>query len=61
MFGSILTPDYNYTVPLKASVLRNQFKCIYLKIKKYLVKFFLFFSNLHNIQNTLKKKISLKC
>ena len=59
LFVNILTHDDKYSVSVKASVLRNQFKCSYLKIKKKKLKFSLHFQDLHKIWNTLKKKMSL--
>ena len=50
---NILTPDDKYTLS------RNQFKCIYLEIQKYLLNFFLHFWNLHKTWNTLEKKLNL--
>ena len=59
LFVNMLTPDDKYSLSLKASVSRNQFKCSYLKIKKDVLIFFLHFLNLHKIWNTLQKKMSL--
>ena len=56
---NILTPDDKYSL-VKAGVSRNQFKRYYLKIKIYLVNFFLHFQNLHKICNILKEKVSLR-
>ena len=36
---NILTPDEKYCLSVKASVYINQFKCNYLQIQKYLLKF----------------------
>ena len=57
---NILTPDDKYSLSVKAGVSRNQFKRYYLKIKIYLVNFFLHFQNLHKICNILKEKVSLR-
>ena len=59
LFVNILTPDDKYSVSVKASALRNQFKCNYLKMKKKFLDFFLHFPNLHQIFTTLKRKMSL--
>ena len=40
LFLNILTPDPKYSLSVKASVWWNQFKCNYLKIKKYFLNFF---------------------
>ena len=40
LFVNILTPDDKYSVSVKASALRNQFKCNYLKIKKKKIEIF---------------------
>ena len=55
LFVKILTPNDKYSVLVKASVWRNQFKCYYLITKKYFLQFFLHFRNLHKIWNNLKK------
>ena len=60
LFVNILTRDEKYSLSVKASVYLNQFKCIYLPTKKYFLNFQLDFLNLHNIWNTLKKKMSLR-
>ena len=54
LFDKILTPDDKYCPSVKASVYCYQFKCSYLNIKKYFLKFFLHFWNLHQFWNTLK-------
>ena len=53
-----MTPDDKYSLSGKASVWRNQFKWIYLKIKKYFPKLLPHFQDLHKVWNTLKKKTS---
>ena len=58
LFVNILTPDDKYSLSGKASVWRNQFKWIYLKIKKYFPKLLPHFRDLHKVWNTLKKKTS---
>ena len=58
LFVNILTPDDKYSLSGKASVWRNQFKWIYLKIKKYFPKLLPHFQDLHKVWNTLKKKTS---
>ena len=60
LFVNILTPDDKYSLSVKATVQRNQFKCNYLEIKKYILIFFLHFSNVNKIVNTRQKKISLR-
>ena len=40
LFVNILTPDDKYSLSVKSSVYWNQFKCYYLKIKKYFRNFF---------------------
>ena len=60
LFVNILTPSDKYSLSVKASVKRNQFKYNSLKIQKYFLNFFLHFWNLHKLCNTLKKKISLR-
>ena len=45
---------------VKPNVERKQFKCNYLKIGKYFLKFFPYFPNLHKSWNTLKKKMILR-
>ena len=60
LFLNILTPDPKYSLSVKASVWWNQFKCNYLKIKKYFLNFFLHFQNLYKIWNTLKKRWALE-
>ena len=40
LFVNILTLDEKYRLSVKASVSRNQFKCNYLKIKKYFFQVF---------------------
>ena len=55
-----LTPDDKYSLPVKANVYNNQFKCNYLRIRKYFLNFLLHFQNLHKSCNTLKKKLSLR-
>ena len=55
-----LTPDDKYSLSVKASPQSNHFKCNYLQIEKYFLNFFLHFQNLHNIWNTLKKKMTLR-
>ena len=59
-FVNILTADEKCSLSVKASVSRNQYKCNYLKIKKYFLNFFLHFNNPHKILNYLEKKISLR-
>ena len=39
-FVYLLTPDDELSLSVNASVSRNQFKCNYLQIKKYLLRFF---------------------
>ena len=56
LFVNILTPNGKYSVSVKASVWRNQFKCYYLRIKKNFLNFFLHFPNLHKTPNTFKKR-----
>ena len=60
LFVNMLAPDDKYSVSVKASVPRNQFKCNYLKIKKYFLNFSLHFWNLHEIWNTLRKRWASK-
>ena len=60
LFVNILTRDEKYSLSVKASVYLNQFKCIYLQTKKYFLNFQRDFLNLHDIWNTLKKKMSLR-
>ena len=60
LFLNIFTPDDNYSLSVKASVWCNHFKWNYLKIKKYVIKFFLHFQDWHKISNTLTKKMSLR-
>ena len=40
LFVKLLTPDDKCSLSVKASVQRNQFKCFYIKIKKYFLIFF---------------------
>ena len=61
LFVNILTPDDKYSLSVKPSVYRHQFKCSYLKIKKYFLSFLLHIWNLHNIWTTLKKKVTRRC
>ena len=56
LFVNILSPYDKYSFSVKASVLWNQFKCYYLKIKKHFWIFFLDFRNLHQISNSLEKR-----
>ena len=56
LFVNILTPDDKYSLSGKASVWRNQFKWIYLKIEKYFPKLLPHFRDLHKVWNTLQKK-----
>ena len=56
----MLTPNDKYSLSVKASVHRNQFKCNYLEIKKYLLNFALHFRNLDKIWNTFKKTMNLR-
>ena len=56
LFVNILTPDDKYSLSVKASVSRNQFKCNYLKTKKIFLDFFVHFRNRHKLFNTFKKK-----
>ena len=58
LFVNILTPDDKYSLSVKSSGYWNQFKCYYLKIKKYFRNFFLHFRNLDGIRNTSKQKTS---
>ena len=58
-FVKILTPDDKYSLPVKANVYWNQFKCYYLIIKKYFLNFLLHFRNLGDIGNTMKERMSL--
>ena len=60
LFVNIFTPDEKYSLSVKASVERNQFKCDYLQIKKYVANFFQHLRNLRKDRNTLKKKMNLK-
>ena len=60
LFVNILTHNDKYSLSVKASVWHNQFKWNYLKIKKYFMNFLLDLRNLHEIWNTLEKKISLR-
>ena len=60
LFVNILTTDDKYSLSVKASVERQQFKCNYLKIKKYVFNFFLHYRNLHKVWNALKEKMSLR-
>ena len=60
VFVNILTPDEKYYISVKARVSHNQFKCNYLKTKKYFLNFLLHFWNLNITWNTLKNKISLR-
>ena len=55
LFVKMLKPDDNYSLSVKASVERHQFKCNYVKIKEYFPSFLLHFRNLHKITITLKK------
>ena len=55
-----LAPDDKYSLSVKVSPQRNQFKCNYLQIAKYYLNFFLHFQNLHKIWNTLKQKMTLR-
>ena len=48
-FVKILTPDEKYSLSVKMSVWRKQFKCIYVKMKTIFLNFFLNFQNLHKI------------
>ena len=59
-FVNILTPNEKYSLSVKASVERNQFKCSYLEITKLLLNLFRLFQNLHKILNTLEKKMCLR-
>ena len=59
VFVNILAPDNKYSLSIKANVQRNQFKCNYLKTKKYFRNIFLHFRNLHKLWNTFRKKMSL--
>ena len=47
VFVNILTPNDKYSVSVKASVARNQFKCYYLMIKKYFFHFLFCISGTH--------------
>ena len=60
LFVNILTPDEKFCLSVKASVLRNQFKSNYLRIKKDFLNFFLHFWYLHKTSNTLKKRETLE-
>ena len=60
LFVNILTPYEKYSLLVKTSVQRNQFKCNYLEIEKNFLNFFLHFRNLHKIFNPLGKKMSLR-
>ena len=53
LFVNILTPNEKYSLSVKASVSRNQFKCNYLEIEKYFLNFLLDIRNLHRILNAL--------
>ena len=57
LFVNILTPDDKYSLSVKASLWRNQFKYNYLKIKKIFLNVFLHFRNLDKIWNTFNHKI----
>ena len=59
LFVNIFTPDDKYSLSVKASVYRYQFKCNYLKIIQYFLNFFLHFGNLYKIWNPLKQNMSL--
>ena len=59
MFDNLWTPDDKYSLSVKVSVYRNQFKWSFLQNLKYFHNFFLRFSHLHKIFNILKKKMSL--
>ena len=60
LFVNILAPNDKYSVSVKASVWRNQFKCYYLRIKKNFLNFFLHFRNLYKTSNTFKKRWAWK-
>ena len=60
LFVNILTPNNNYSLSVKAGVYRNLFKCNYIKIKIYFLDFSLYFRNLHELWNSLEKKMSLR-
>ena len=56
LFVNLLTPDDKYSLSVKVSVKRKEFKRNYLIDPKHFVDIFLRFSNLHNFSNILKKK-----
>ena len=56
VFVNILTPNDKYSVSVKASVARNQFKCYYLMIKKYFFHFLFCISGTHIKFGILWKK-----
>ena len=60
LFVNILAADDKFSLSVKASVVRNQYKWNHLKMKKYFLDFFLHLRDLQNIWNTLNKKISLR-
>ena len=60
LFVYLLTPDDELSLSVNASVSRNQFKCNYLQIEKYLLNFFLHFLNLYVILNSLKRKMNFR-
>ena len=55
LFPNILTPDDKYSLLVKANVWRHHFKCNYLKIKKYLLIFFLISAIEINLKYSEKK------
>ena len=56
LFVNMLTPDDKYSLSVKVSVKRNQFKPNNLHNPILFLHFFVPFSNLHQISNILKKK-----
>ena len=60
LFVNILRPNENFCLSVKVSVLRNQFKCNYFRIKKHFLNFFLHFWYLHKTSNALKKRKALE-
>ena len=60
LFVNILRSDEKYSLSVKASVYRDQFKSNYLKLKNIFQIFFLYFRILDKILNPSEKRRSLR-
>ena len=60
LFLTIVTPNNEYILSIKASVEHNKLKCNYLKINNIFLTSFFHFWNLHIIWNSFKRKLILR-